>query len=175
MNIITPAIAVAVVSLSIASSSIAEDKVPLPQPTQEVQIATTTVTIEVQKTLKDRLLESNLEERRSIVLERIKELTKGTSVDPIEVYSTVAKCENIALDTNLQSGHRYKFSDPRRGIIIGEQEKSFGLAMIHLPDHPTISHAQATDPEFALSWMVKEFEAGRQSQWTCWTTLFGVK
>lgn len=174
MNIITPAIAVAVVSLSIASSSIAEDKVPLPPPTQEVQ-ATTTVTIEVQKTLKDRLLESNLEERRSIVLERIKELTKGTSVNPIEVYSTIAKCENIGLNPDQQSGHRYKFSDPRRGIILGEQEKSFGLAMIHLPDHPSISHAQATDPEFALSWMVQEFEAGRQRQWTCWTSLYGVK
>lgn len=174
MNTIPSVIAVAVTTLSLASSSMAVTQERVPTPIQEVQ-ATTTITIEVPKTFKEKLTEAKLSERRTLVLERIKELTKGTSVNPIEVYSTVAKCENIALDTNLQSGHRYKYNNSRWGVLAGEQEKSFGLAMIHLPDHPTITRAEATDPEFALSWMVQEFAKGRASQWTCWRTLYGVK
>lgn len=169
MNTITTVIAVAVTTLSLASSSMAlnQEKVPTLK-IEEVQTIT-------EKTFKEKLIESNLDERRMLVLERVKELSKGTSVNPIEVYSTVAKCENIALDTNLQSGHKYKYDNSRWGVRAGEQEKSFGLAMVHLPDHPTITREEATDPEFALSWMVQEFAAGRQSQWTCWRTLYGVK
>ncbi len=51
-------------------------------------------------------------------------------------------------DPNVQSG---------RVQHDGSQEQSFGLAQIHLPDHPEISKEQALDPEFALDFMAQKF------------------
>lgn len=45
-------------------------------------------------------------------------------------------------------------------------EDSWGVAQIHLPDHPDITRAEAQDPIFAISWAAKEFAAGRATEWT---------
>jgi hypothetical protein len=108
------------------------------------------------------------------VLEKVNEYATRHGANAKEMYDTIAKCENKALNPNQQSGHRYDFNSPKRDIVKGDQERSYGLAMIHLPDHPTITLENATDPEFALEWMAKEFAAGRESQWTCHTKLFGA-
>ena len=75
-------------------------------------------------------------------------------------------CENTPWDTELQSQIKYNFSDPDRGIVKGEQEKSYGLSMIHLPDHPNITKEQATDPYFALDFMAEHL-ANNQNIWYC--------
>lgn len=49
----------------------------------------------------------------------------------------------------------------------GDNSRSFGLVQIHLPAHPTVSKAQATDPKFALDFIIKEWRAGHESMWTC--------
>ena len=49
----------------------------------------------------------------------------------------------------------------------GDNSRSFGLAQIHLPAHPDITKAQATDPRFALDWTIKEWKAGNENMWTC--------
>lgn len=61
------------------------------------------------------------------------------------------------------------------GIISadGTPEQSFGVAQIHLPDHPDISKAEALDPEFALDFMAREFKAGHEWLWSCWRALYG--
>lgn len=171
MNTFATVAAIAVTALSIVSTSTA--KIEAEQPSPEPIVEQVQVIIK-EDTFKEKLVKADLVEKRKLVLGKITELTKGTSVNPNVVYGTIAKCENTPLDTNLQSGHRYKYNNKRWGILAGEREKSFGLAMIHLPDHPTITHAEATDPEFALSWMVQEFQAGRASQWTCWRNLYRV-
>lgn len=53
----------------------------------------------------------------------------------------------------------------------GEQEESYGIAQIHLPDHPEISVEQAQNPEFAVSYMAIEFSRGHASAWSCWRYL----
>jgi hypothetical protein len=83
-------------------------------------------------------------------------------------FLEVLNCENDAWNPTRQSELHYKFSDARRGIVYGEQERSYGLAMIHLPDHPEISYEQATDGEWALRWMANEWKEGRASQWSCY-------
>lgn len=57
----------------------------------------------------------------------------------------------------------------------GDHNQSFGIAQIYLPAHKDISAVQALSPLWALDWMSKEWEAGRQYEWTCARTLFGYK
>jgi hypothetical protein len=77
----------------------------------------------------------------------------------------VARCES-GLVTDIQSKHTYREGN-RWGFPAGTREKSFGLAQIHLPDNPTVTYAQAIDPDFAAEFMARKFAAGRQSMWTC--------
>lgn len=79
----------------------------------------------------------------------------------------VISCENRDWNPKAQSRHRYKAGN-RWGQPVGSYEQSFGLVQIHLPDHPTITYEQATDPEFAITFMAKKFSEGRQSMWSCY-------
>lgn len=130
--------------------------------------------VEIQLSFKQRLVQSDLPTRQKLILEKVNILAAQHGANAKEMYDTIAKCENKALNPDQQSGHTYDFNSEKRGIVKGEREKSFGLAMIHLPDHPTISKEQATDPEFSLDWMAQEFAKGRESQWTCHKILFGA-
>lgn len=51
--------------------------------------------------------------------------------------------------------------------VVGEREKSFGPAQIHLPAHPTISKEEASDPDFAIDFMAKKISEGKESWWMC--------
>src|ERR1035437_421372 len=70
---------------------------------------------------------------------------------------TVMKCENKELDPTLQS----------RIITNGKRELSFGLVQIHLPSHPNITKAQATDPDFSIDFLAKQIKAGHIGIWSC--------
>lgn len=83
------------------------------------------------------------------------------------IYSTV-KCETAGtFNPKIQSGVKYNFSDPKRNLVKGELERSYGLAQIHLPDHPHISIEQAIDPDFALDFMASNLSKGRTWMWYC--------
>jgi hypothetical protein len=75
----------------------------------------------------------------------------------------VIQCETSnTFDSDIQSGYKY----PN-----GKREQSFGLAQIHLPDHPHISRTEAISADFALNFMASEFQAGRKWKWSCWKLL----
>lgn len=150
-------IVIAVLTIGLFTSSITTAQAPKP----------------IEKSFNEKMMEGSIETRRALVSEKIKELATRYRINTDRMYATIAKCENTGLDPALQSFHRYSYTDIKRGIVKGEREKSFGLAMIHLPAHPDITQEQATNAEYSLEWMAQEFEAGRQSQWTCYTTLFG--
>lgn len=130
----------------------------------------------VQLTMAETLQPLSLPERRVLVREKINQLTKEAGIEhkAEEVYTTIAKCENISLEPTLQSGHRYKSDNPKWGTKAGDQELSFGLVMIHLPSHPDVTKEQAQDPDFALRWMVDEFAQGHEWQWTCWRSFYQI-
>lgn len=69
-----------------------------------------------------------------------------------------------------QSRIRYTASQiakhPAWGIV-GEREKSFGPAQIHLPDNPGISQAEASEVHFALNFMARALSKGESWRWTC--------
>ena len=95
------------------------------------------------------------------------QLAVERQIEPSVMLRTL-DCENPAWNPKQQSNIHYDFTDPKRGIVKGDRERSFGLSMIHLPDHPDISYEEATDPVFALTYMADEFAAGRASQWYCY-------
>jgi hypothetical protein len=79
-----------------------------------------------------------------------------------EMYKTVACETSGTFRTDIQSGFRYKN---------GKQEQSFGIAQIHLPDHPHVSIDDAKDPDFALTFMAEKFSQGQQHLWSCYRKL----
>lgn len=56
---------------------------------------------------------------------------------------------------------------------VGDKGKSFGIAQIHLPAHPTITKQQALDPMWAIDWTAQQFAKGEKGKrmWTCWRNL----
>lgn len=50
-------------------------------------------------------------------------------------------------------------------------EDSWGLAQIHLPDHPDVTRVEAQDENFALKFMASNIAAGNAWMWTCYRNL----
>lgn len=51
---------------------------------------------------------------------------------------------------------------------VGDHGTSFGLAQIHLVDHPEVSKEQALDPYFSIEFMAREFSKGNARLWSCY-------
>lgn len=86
---------------------------------------------------------------------------KEYKVSAERMWATI-KCENPMLDPKIQSQH----------VKNGVQEKSWGLAQIHLPSHPYVSLEQAQDARFSIDFMAKEFSKNNARIWTCYRKLF---
>lgn len=80
------------------------------------------------------------------------------------VLMRTLKNENNTFEFCRQSELHYKANN-RWGFPAGTREKSYGVAQIHLPDHPSITKEQACDPEFSIEFMAKQFALGRASMW----------
>ncbi len=91
--------------------------------------------------------------------EKIVHYAEIYDVDYARLYETV-KCES-GFDPSIQS----LYPDPTGP---NGREDSWGIAQIHLPDHPSITRAQALDPDFALDFMAREFSLGHGNNWTCY-------
>lgn len=48
------------------------------------------------------------------------------------------------------------------------REDSWGLSQIHLPDWPTVTKAQAQDPNFALEFLASKLKVGKGGYWSCY-------
>lgn len=124
-------------------------------------------TVNIQKTFKEELLTANITDRQAIIKKHIEGIAQKYHIDGSLMYKVIT-CENNTLNPDRQSELKYPYDVREWSVRKGEQEKSYGLAMIHLPSHPNISLQQATDPDFALDFMGKEFSSGRASQWACY-------
>lgn len=51
---------------------------------------------------------------------------------------------------------------------IGDHGTSFGVAQIHLSDHPGVTKEEALNPYFAIDWTVRQFRDGNASWWSCY-------
>lgn len=114
-------------------------------------------------------VEVKLEVHYSIekVQEIYKEAAARYGVSESKMLVTM-RCESRGGVYNIQSEHKYTFSDPVRGIYFGGREMSYGPSQIHLPDHPYVTYEQAIDPYFAADFMAKAFASGNANWWTCY-------
>ena len=97
------------------------------------------------------------------VKELVEIYSKKYNVSKFEMMRTLRN-ENDTFQCERQSGLKYKAGN-RWGFPAGTIEKSYGVAQIHLPDHPTVTIAQAKSCEFSVEFMAKEFSKGRAWQW----------
>lgn len=104
---------------------------------------------------------------REVVEALVVKYSKQYGVSYADMMATLEN-ENDTFQFDRQSELRYKAGN-RWGFPAGTYEKSYGVAQIHLPDHPTITYEQATDPEFAVEFMAKKFSEGRQKMWSGYT------
>lgn len=103
------------------------------------------------------------EEREQYVKYLIDIYAKQYNVSASSMWRTI-KNENDTLVFNRQSELKYKANN-RWGFPAGTKEKSYGLAMIHLPDHPSVSYEDAINPEYSIKFMAYHFSKGRQGMW----------
>jgi len=95
---------------------------------------------------------------------------------PQEAFSTRADFEKY-IDThagvnataikkviNCETGGTWNPAIQSNYYLHGVREESYGLSQINLPSHPNISKAQATNPKFALDYIIKNY--GKDS-WSC--------
>ena len=66
---------------------------------------------------------------------------------------------------NFQSDNTYDFTDTKRGIYEGQQELSFGIFQIHLPDHPEIKKETASNSFVAIEWAIKNWNVTKNVIW----------
>lgn len=51
------------------------------------------------------------------------------------------------------------------------REDSWGVAQIHLPDHPEVTKTEAMDPLWAVDWAAEEFAGGNAHLFSCYNAL----
>jgi len=51
---------------------------------------------------------------------------------------------------------------------IGDNGNSYGLIQIHRPSHPELSLETIKNVKWELDYIVSEFKAGHQNQWSCY-------
>lgn len=123
-----------------------------------------TMTIQPTATLAD---EEYMPPSKAEIVKKIHLYADKYNVSFDKMYKVV-ECETAhTFNPQIQSQVKYNFSSEKRGIVKGELERSYGLSQIHLPDHPNVSHAQATDIDFALNFLAENLSEGRDRMWSC--------
>lgn len=85
-------------------------------------------------------------------------ITKYGGGNRIAFLEAIIRCEGGNLNPDIQSGIRDSS---------GQLEDSWGIVQIHLPSHPTITKEQATNPDFAIAFLVEQVNLGHEDMWTC--------
>jgi hypothetical protein len=99
------------------------------------------------------------------------QVSRETMVRKIKCEAPIMEKDGVRYYDHKDPQSRLKYSEgqiarnPDWGVV-GEREKSFGPAQIHLPAHPEITKEQASDPDFALNFMAEHLSKG-QDKWTC--------
>lgn len=92
----------------------------------------------------------------STIKEKVYLVADQYGVSGDSMWATIL-CEDRQLDPMKQSGY-YKN---------GTREQSYGLVQINLPSHPDVTYDEATDVDFSINFMAKQFAKGNQKIWSC--------
>jgi soluble lytic murein transglycosylase-like protein len=100
-----------------------------------------------------------------------------TTVTTIEVKKPMSISEKIDKYANQYGVNSQLMRDVvfcESGLnpnAVGDNGHSRGLVQIYDDYHPTISHEQAFDPDFALNFLAREMSQGNGHLWTCYRKL----
>lgn len=110
-------------------------------------------------------------------LDQTTDMSTSTVRALIEASAAKYGVNAVQLRNTLWCESQYKIGQSEYPDASGPngREDSWGVAQIHLPDHPDVSREQAQDITFAVDWAAKEFAAGRATQWTCYRLLMSGK
>jgi len=95
---------------------------------------------------------------------------------PIETVDLDAIIKADATKYGVPYNHLYETLQCESGFKVdarGDHGLARGLAQIRSDYHPEVSDAEADDPAFGIDFMAKTFAAGRESEWSCWRSLYG--
>lgn len=81
-----------------------------------------------------------------------------------EKYNVSA--DDIWKTIGCETGYQYDTNMQANAILSYGRERSYGLAMIHLPSHPYVTEAQAKDPEFAINFITSNWTK-HKTWWVC--------
>lgn len=91
----------------------------------------------------------------------------------VEKYSAQYKVSAYRMNVVLAcEDDTYEFDRQSNYYTSAGREKSYGVAQINLPWNPDVTYAQATDPDFSVEFMAKQFSQGKQYQWSCYRMKF---
>lgn len=74
--------------------------------------------------------------------------------------------KDIYLTLDCESAHFESPTVQSKVIYKGVREKSFGYAQINLPYHPEVTYEQATDTDFSIDFIVKNWQKHKY-WWHC--------
>ncbi len=115
------------------------------------------------------LLTSNVITANSVTTDKVPASPKVKTARTInEIIDDTAKQFNVSptvMHAVIKCESTY---NPR---AIGDGGHSRGLVQIYDSFHPTVTHAQAFDPEFAITFLAKNLAQGKGHLWTCYRQL----
>lgn len=94
------------------------------------------------------------------ILQLIKTKSLEYGVNETDMYRTIGCETKWTFDPTIRA----------EAILWYGREESYGLAQIHLPDHPTVTKEMAQDPYFAVDFMAKNLKKNG-SWWVCYQNL----
>jgi hypothetical protein len=99
---------------------------------------------------------------------KVRRLPPEPTPELLALINSKAEQYNVSSDTMLkviscESGFNER--------ALGDAGYSRGLVQIHSKYHPTVTDAQAYDPEFAITFLAEKLSQGKGGLWTCWRNL----
>lgn len=95
------------------------------------------------------------------------EVVSLTTREEIEAYTLreyPARAQEVISVIQCESN----FDIHAEGDMRNGEYTSFGLIQLNLPAHPDVTREMALDPEWSLTYIIREFKAGREEQWSCY-------
>lgn len=93
--------------------------------------------------------------------------TEEQIAELVDIYATKYGVDRNKMISTIECESHYKNVQSGLYHRDGTREDSWGLAQIHLPNHPNVTREQALDPYFAIEFMAEKFSKGWY-KWSCY-------
>lgn len=106
------------------------------------------------------------------------DIANAVTIQQVPISPQVKTIEQLideeALQYNVSAGVMHaviKCESQYNPNAVGDGGHSRGLVQIYDDFHPTVTHTQAFDPEFAITFLAKNLAQGKGNLWSCYKIL----